>query len=408
MIHRLRVKNFYSFRDEVEIDLTASGPAPEWPGHVAKLYEQSNVWAPRVVGLFGPNAAGKSSLLRALSFVSWFVQHSFTLQPGNPIPVHRFRGAGTQSNPVEISLGFTGPVDLFEPFVISSPECRYEYCITLGDGASQPDRVLSECLFYWPPGSVRRVRVFERDGESIVRASRLFHLAGYTKPLVSVLRPNVSLISTLVQLGHPPSITLRDIARCLYYNILVEKYDYPDHYTAQQYLASNDMVEALNKEIQRLDLGIKEVAFAKPASPQHMASTTFTHLGLSDPIPAGLESHGTRQFVRIFPLISAALDAGGVAVIDEIDSSIHPFVLPEIIRWFYDEKRNKRNAQLWFTCQNPYLLSHLSKEEIFFCEKDGSGVTTAFGLGGIKSVRRADNYVKKYLGGTYGAVPHFG
>jgi hypothetical protein len=406
MIHRLRIRNFYSFRDEVDIELTASGPAPEWPGHLARIYDESDIWVPRVVGLFGPNAAGKSSLLRAISFISWFIQNSFTLQPGNPMPCYRFNTKATLIQPIEITIGFTGPIDLSNASDSSTQRCRYEYCLSLSEGTLQPMRVSRECLFYWPPESVRRVRVFERDATR-VQASRLFHIGGYTKPLSSVLRSNVSLISTLVQLGHQPSIALRDMARAIFFNILLEKQEHPDHYTAQHYLQNNDLIDSLNREIRRLDLGIKEVAFNKSET-QRLPFTTFVHLGLSEPIPAGMESHGTRQFVRIFPIVAAALDSGGIAVVDEIDSSIHPFVLPEIIRWFYDDERNKRNAQLWFTCQNPYLLNNLAKEEVLFCEKDSSGSTTSFGLSRIKSVRRADNYVKKYLGGTYGAVPHFG
>ena len=112
--------------------------------------------------------------------------------------------------------------------------------------------------------------------------------------------------------------------------------------------------------------------------------------------------------MRIFPFLFIALQNGGVAVIDELDTSIHPLILPEILRWFYDPVRNPRNAQIWFTCQNISLLRELTKEEILLCEKDNLGGTSVFGLSSIKSVRRIDNYMTKYLGGTYGAVPHLG
>lgn len=59
MIHMLRLKNFYSFRDPVELNLMASGPAPEFPDHLVPLYDGSSIYGPQVVGLFGPNAAGK-------------------------------------------------------------------------------------------------------------------------------------------------------------------------------------------------------------------------------------------------------------------------------------------------------------------------------------------------------------
>jgi AAA15 family ATPase/GTPase len=134
----------------------------------------------------------------------------------------------------------------------------------------------------------------------------------------------------------------------------------------------------------------------------------FQHHGLAMSLPIQLESHGTRAFIRIFPLLNRALITGGIAVIDELDLSIHPLVLPEIIRWFYDTERNPHNAQLWMTCQNASLLEELAKEEVFFCEKNPKGRTTVYGLQDIQAVRRGDNYYRKYLSGVYGAVPRLG
>jgi hypothetical protein len=134
----------------------------------------------------------------------------------------------------------------------------------------------------------------------------------------------------------------------------------------------------------------------------------FEHRGLATPLPVHLESHGTRLFVRIYPLLYQALETGGVAVVDELDLAIHPLVLPEMLRWFHDSERNPYDAQLWMTCNNASLLEDLVKEEILFCEKDDLGRTTVYGLRDVQAVRRSDNYYRKYLGGVYGAVPHLG
>ena len=154
-----------------------------------------------------------------------------------------------------------------------------------------------------------------------------------------------------------------------------------------------------------MDLGIKGVDVQ---SPNGEPTLVFEHEGLSSPMPSVFESNGTRQFFRMMPWIFHALDFGGVALIDEIDSAIHPLVLPEIIRWFHDPRRNPLGAQLWVTCQNPVLLDELHKEEVLFCEKDRSGKTTIYALRDIQNVRRGENFQKKYLGGVYGAVPHIG
>ena len=134
----------------------------------------------------------------------------------------------------------------------------------------------------------------------------------------------------------------------------------------------------------------------------------FKHGGLQVDMPMALESHGTRSFIRIFPYLLLALNSGGVAIVDELDLAIHPLVLPEIVRWYYDKERNKHDAQLWMSCHSASLLDDLVKEEVILCEKDRRGRSTIYSLANIKSVRRGDNFYRKYLGGIYGAVPQIG
>jgi predicted ATPase len=107
-------------------------------------------------------------------------------------------------------------------------------------------------------------------------------------------------------------------------------------------------------------------------------------------------------------LINSALTTGGVAIVDDLDSSLHPIILAEILSWFHRPERNPQNAQFWISCHNVSLLESLIKEEVFFCEKDKAGQTHLFGLKNIPAVRRDDNYYKKYLDGFYGAVPQIG
>jgi uncharacterized protein len=125
-------------------------------------------------------------------------------------------------------------------------------------------------------------------------------------------------------------------------------------------------------------------------------------------MPLLLDSHGTRSFIRISPLLLLALQSRGIAIIDELDVSIHPLILPEIVRWFCDSDRNPSDGQLWTSCHSASLLDDLSKEEVVFCEKDKNGRSRIHSLMDIGSVRRSDNLYKKYLGDTYGAVPQIG
>src|SRR5690349_7109388 len=111
MIHRLRLRNFYSIRDPLEIDLTLSGRVPERSERFAPIYPGSNWKAPKVVSLWGPNASGKSNVLRALSFLSWFNVHSFQMTPEASLPCYFFNTDVCRKLPMEIGIEFGGPAD---------------------------------------------------------------------------------------------------------------------------------------------------------------------------------------------------------------------------------------------------------------------------------------------------------
>ena len=91
-----------------------------------------------------------------------------------------------------------------------------------------------------------------------------------------------------------------------------------------------------------------------------------------------------------------------------MDASIHPNMLPEMVRWFYGASgRNKYDSQLWLSCHSASLLDDLNKEEIVICEKDRQGRSRSYSLMDVK-VRRDENHYRKYLSGAYGGVPHLG
>jgi hypothetical protein len=223
--------------------------------------------------------------------------------------------------------------------------------------------------------------------------------------VIDKVRNNASLISTLAQFDHKPSLRLQEIARTIVSNILIDRTEARDDDAIRYYAGNFQAMDRLNREIQRIDLGIRKMDIVQgPNGPLAF----FQHEGLQQPMPWLLESHGTRSFIRNFPLLQEALNNGGIAIVDEIDIAIHPLILPEIVRWFYDSTRNLLGAQLWITCHSATLLEELAKEEVFFCDKDAKGRTCVYGLQDIQNVRRSDNRYKKYLSGVYGAVPQIG
>ena len=404
MLYRLEVENFYSIRDRQVIDLRVARNTLDDDGRLAPIWPGAAERAPKVAALFGANASGKSNVLKALPFLAWFLSRSFHASPDTLIQFYsRFQDDAMPDQPTRLAFRCAGPADPARMDAPDAEACGYAYEVTFSGVRSEPLQVSTETLTYRPPGASRNLCLFERDRNGRVRAGKAFGLAEYELVLDKVFRPNASVISTLAALNHPFSIMLSKVAALVRTNIFVDRTEVTDGIVAHYYADNEQHLKRLNREIARLDLGVREIS-VNPIG--NGLGLFFEHVGLSAPLPKQLESHGTWQFVKLFPMLVQALDAGGIAIVDELDLAIHPLVLLEILRWFRDPEHNPRSAQLWASCQNASILEDLSKDEVFFCEKNRKGATQIYGLRDILSVRRDDNYYRKYLGGVYGAVPH--
>lgn len=116
------------------------------------------------------------------------------------------------------------------------------------------------------------------------------------------------------------------------------------------------------------------------------------------------ESDGTIRLFDLIPAIYTALSSENTVIIDELDQSIHPALLKELIRKFSCDNTTK--GQLIFTTHESNLLDQdiFRRDEIWFVEKDQNGETNLYPLSDYQI--RADLDVKKgYLNGRFGAIP---
>ena len=403
MIYRLEIENFYSVRERQVIDLTVGKKVPDEPGRLVQVHDGSDDRAPRVVAIYGANASGKSNVLRAVAFLTWFIQFSFQHKARAALPYQKFQFQKLVNAPTRLSVTFAG---LEDPLAQGgSKTCPYVYTLELAARNDSPDRVLSESLHYRPTGASRLVRIFERDASGTVKAASWVGLGRELSVLESILRPDASIIATLGQLNNKLALKLIQSASAIDTNILLTRFERDDLALLTNYAQNPHLLENLNRDIRRIDLGVDRVEIlAENGAPV----ASFSHVGLDLPIRMLFESHGTQQFFRIYPMLHQALVTGGIAVVDELDVAIHPAVLPEILRWFSDPIRNPYGAQLWFSCHAVSLLDELLKEEVLICEKSADGATQVYRLGDVKGIRRDENFMQNYIGGVYGGVPSIG
>ena len=126
------------------------------------------------------------------------------------------------------------------------------------------------------------------------------------------------------------------------------------------------------------------------------------------------ESSGTNKIIDLSGPIFHTLKYGGVLIIDELDSKLHPLLTISIIRLFQSNVTNPKNAQLIFATHNTNILSlgRLRRDQIYFTEKDQLGITDLYALVEYnmkgKKVRKDNSFEKDYINGRYGAIPFIG
>ncbi len=409
MLYRLEVENFFSIRDRQVLDLSVDGKVPDPEGRYATVFDGADVRVPKVVALYGANASGKTTVLRALEFIVAMIRDSVQRTVPGFNSCERFNDEESCERPIRLAIELGGVVNLTAEVMqratagetVEQGVYRYELEIEVKEGV--PRRIIAEALRQKPNGQGKWQRVFERDAEGRVKDSKTFSLSGF-QHLVKTLAGNHTVLSSFAKFQHPTAQLFVEAARKAVFQI-EPVHSFVDQNVIDYLKGQPHVLSRLNDELSRIDVGVEGLRFQEGLNGPFLL---FKHAGLQVEMPWLLESHGTRAFIKMFPFIVQALDSGGVVAIDEMDAAIHPVVLPELVRWFYDKAlRNKFDAQLWLTCHSASLLDDLQKEEIVVCEKDRKGRTRIYSLMDVK-VRRDENHYRKYLSGAYGGIPHLG
>ena len=393
MLHSYAFSNFQSFRDRTEVDFTQSKKVAftDWMTDTSTGERVSKLMA-----VIGPNASGKTALIKPVAFLAWFIAQSFQIKPEATIPVTPHLATPNQPSEFEVTADFEGKL------------WRYVLSCT-------PERVLHEALY------VKRERfsyVFIRDWDakdsSYSVKQQDFGLAAQEARKV---RPNASLISTAAQYGVPlaQKFALAQVMTNVNFRGRIPMGDQPLTWAAQHFSLNEAQRAHMGRLLSAWDFGLSgvelhEVPANDPQQPdqkiwapfgKHIADkTTFT-------LPFVLESSGTQAAFVLLSRLLHTLEHGGLAVIDEFENDLHPHMLEPILGLFANPETNPLNAQLLFTCHAVEVLNLVNKSQVMLVEKDEHCESTACRMDAVEGIRSDDNFYAKYMAGAYGAVPSF-
>lgn len=408
MLLEFRVGNFRSIRDVQSLSLVASTDKVHADTH---LQSTGNSNIPKVVKssvIYGANASGKTSVLMALDYMTRVIAESATLiHPGQSYNVQRFKLDNSyESKPTSFEINF-----LLDGL-------RYEYAFEMTQ-----DRFLSESLFVYR--TQRPTLVFSRefkDGQDFYEFGS--YLTGSKKLWEETTRANGLYLSTAAQLN---SEQLSPIYKWLTFNVVylpAQAIISTDFSTAL--LSTSEGKEKIQAFLMAADISIDDIStvektgFHVQINPNAAPQTTQIEREFKMPVfkhttPKGSatfelleESTGTQ---RLFALAAPVLDVlrdGRILVVDELDASLHPLLVRQLIGMFHNKQFNQNNAQLIFTTHDTSLLDTtiFRRDQVWFTEKDANQATNLYPLTDF-SPRKKEALEKGYLMGRYGAVPFF-
>ncbi len=399
MIHSFSCKNFYSFCEDSVVDFSVNDKTPVNDGY---FKAPSGTRLSKVEAVIGPNASGKTNLLKILPFLKWLIIDSLK-NPSNILPVRPFAFNNNVHQPMELSVDFEIDGDIFS------------YTFSL-----QSTRILSEELKIRNKTkqkvTLKRVffRIWDEKNQKYDFDGKNFDLP---KGFENLLPPTGSIIALAKGLNHKQSQIIASYWEKVETNV-IEAGWIGDHLLPN---ASANLIETLNfysdnkilkeeaeKLLKRFDLGLEGFDIKKDQQPQSLhLNIRAVHLfgDQKQYLPIQYESSGTKQLFILLKTILQVLSSGGIAVLDEFDVNLHPDMVLSLFDLFIQPETNPHQAQLLFSTHSHIVLSRLDKYQIVLIEKNSNGISECWRLDEMSGVRADDNYYTKYLAGAYGAVP---
>lgn len=389
MLVQFSVTNYKSIRNQATISLKASADK-EMDENLFVV--RNKVKLVPCLAVYGANASGKSNLLEALILMREMVCGSYAnILKGYSLPYEPYAFSETLKSPTELDI------------IFYMNDIKYAYGF-----AYDANRIKHEYLYHWPKG--REALIFSRSGSDFTfpkeNMQEQIQLAKRTAPNRLYLVTSNEWNNQLTE-----NAFMWFVKRLMNANAKGD-----DVYTlsVKAVKQGKDIKSKLLQEMLTADLGIENIDVIERGGKQQIITYHRIRNKSVNSATYSLmleqESAGTQFFFSRIGLWLKALSQGGVIVIDEIETSLHPLLTRHLVELVQDHNINRNNAQLIFTTHDVGLLERtlLRRDQIWFVEKNDKTLETEVYALTEFSPRKTENIAKGYIQGRYGAIPFIG
>lgn len=402
MFIEVRAKNCYAFEDDITFSMKADMRNKKFSSNVHK---ENNFNILKTVGVYGPNNAGKTCLVKCINAVKQILLN----KKPNLMP-----NLFTKNSVCELGVTFLADGRKFSydfKYDVENEEFLYEkFWEILKDQYGNEKEILwlekdnkaqqyycidDNMLLMIPLVSSNNLLCY------VIDASKFEYLAKIKSIIVEFAQKidiinmnNIPMKKTIDLMKNKDGMQEKVVSFIKNADLYMDNFEYVD--MDQIKLNINTGNEKPDEEV----LNMREKFMEQ-------IRLVSTYKGV--PVPSLMfDSTGTKKIAAIASYIVEGLEKGRILVIDELDSSIHFKLTRAIVAMFNNELNT--SAQMIFTVHDVNLMDckkMFRKEQIWFVHKDQDGVYV-YSLADFtaqQGVRDTTDIIEKYRKGALGALP---
>ncbi len=394
-IKKLKIKNFFSIKNEIEIDFLADNYTIE--NYPERLFKLDGSHFNKIKAIYGANTSGKTSILKALVFVSFILSNK-----SSHFPIHYSNIYSDEENSfIELE------------FVLNNQTFNYRVDFNIKNNVI--DSIKNEILETNKLTLLNRENKIFRDlKNNKIGDSILFDKISPKKSIISeaITRTNdydnfikffdgiVSLSNILgsydvaLQLRPEENVFLANLFSKENIKIFEDRFENIDK--KEFYIFFKRMIRQLGLDIKDVEASVKE-----KNNLIDVEFKIFHSIDKSRALPFQLESHGTQNIFKLIFSFYYAYKNKTILVIDELDTILHPMIVPIFILFAIEN-----DIQLIYSTHNIYNLKYLYKDEILIVEKDRNHLTMLKSPKNKKEIKGYENLLRLYEENILGGLPN--